>query len=137
MKQIIIAAALIIFAIAEVAATGLLYDRFGLSNLVLTYFVTTSVGALVLLSQSKTMSAIAKETSKRSKKDSLNHQLKAQLSGGEKTEEVQEWSVLIAQGAIYTFAWVLVLIPGLVTDFVGFGLVGIWFSRKERAASML
>ena len=135
MKGIGIVALLIAFATAEIISAGALYSVFGLFNLLIIYVVTTGLGSVVLASQMKSFKAVTQGLE--NKNENVKANLEAQLEGAEPSHEAKRWAFLVFQATIYTFSWVLVLIPGLVTDFLGYGLIGVWFTRKGRASAML
>ncbi|MCG7922728.1 MAG: FxsA family protein [Candidatus Thiodiazotropha lotti] len=137
MERSLLPVALLVLALSEVATTGLLYDWLGIVDLVVLYFITTCLGAAILLTQSGFMKRIAKEAKKRAKGDDLHDELQKQLDGGEATEGAKEWGVLTAQGVFHTAAWALILIPGLITDALSYVLIGMWFARKDRVSKML
>ena len=137
MKGVLLTIGLILFAAVEVVATGTLHSDLGLYTLLAIYLSTTGIGAAVLFTQLKTMKAISQRLSRKPLINEVQDNLEAQREGAEPTEKAREWSYLAFQGAIYTFAWVLVLIPGLVTDIAGFGFIGAWFARKSDASQML
>ena len=137
MIKLLVTIGLIAFAVSEVAVTGVLYDRLGLFYLIGLYCFTTLVGAAILLTQLEFMNQVAKETSVRAKNEKLHEELEEQLDGGRSTKITKEWSVLTAQGGFHTAAWLFILLPGLVTDLLGYVFIWLWFAKKDRIANML
>ena len=47
------------------------------------------------------------------------------------TEKMTIYLTLLGQIMLYSFAWVFVLIPGLVTDGLSYLLIALYFCRKN------
>ena len=129
---------LLIIAIAEVATTGLVYDYLGVWKLIAVYVVTTTLGALLLLSKI----GFIKKLNNKIKTCTDDEELKKDIesAGKDQTGEVspkyREFVLLSTQTLYYIFAWIAILIPGLVTDVAGYVLIVFFLARIKNIERM-
>ncbi len=126
MKGIYLALVLIFLGTAEVAATGSLVNKLGLTNLIILYVVTTVLGGTILFLQYGLMKQFFKIMG-----ESSSNEMSEKLKENIMSPEVKKFRSYVSVSILYSFAWALILVPGLVTDLVGFICLGLWFSRKK------
>ena len=131
MKIIIISSVLIIFAISEVITTGMLYERFGVTNLALLYCFTTLLGTLILLSQIDAIKNLYAKVDIASNDELIEQEIQNSVDKNVTTPKLNNFFILNAYGLFYGLAWLLILIPGLLTDGLSFLLIGLWFVKKK------
>ena len=106
---------MVLLGTAEVAVTGSLVSKLGITNLVVLYVITTILGGTLLLLQHSRMTKLYKLLG-----DSASENMSEELKAENKSPEVIKFQSYIFIGILYSFAWVLILVPGLVTDLAGF-----------------
>ena len=113
---------LISFALLEVLTTGFLYDKFGVVKLSLLYLITTIFGIFFLSRFSKAIKQGEVRMKKISKTSSFKKLMSSWKDGEASFKSPEEKIVIMltAQYILCMFAWIFILVPGLVTDFVSY-----------------
>lgn len=110
---------LIILGVSEVAVIGQLHSLLGLSTLIALYIVTTAIGAVFLYMQYPEF----KRSMRASK--SLGKKFRKQFDGEKHNLSPEQLEKLrpVFFMARYGIAFVLIVIPGIVSDIVGIIMV--------------
>ena len=130
---------LLLLAIAEVATTGFLYASLGLLNLISVYALTTSFGALILLSKLSWMNRLKQTYTAYSADKKLLHEMESveDLDTDHLSPKYHDFMQIFTQLGLWVFAWIGILIPGLVTDILGYSLISIFLFRVKNVDTLL
>jgi UPF0716 family protein affecting phage T7 exclusion len=118
-------AAMIAAAVAEVSVTAVLVEKLGVTNLIGLYVITTGIGGFVIWFYYSKQKLII------NKMQSMDlDTLPSTEKEGPYTPE-GNYSLKLGM-AIFTFwlAVTLIVIPGIVTDFLGLALLARWVANR-------
>ena len=122
---------LLIVAVAEVATTGVVYEYLGVWKLIGVYAITTTLGAILLLSKMSWIIRLKSKIKTCSDDAQLKNDIEIARKGkvNEVSPKYKEFITLFIHFGLWVFAWIAIIIPGIVTDLVGYVLIIIFLYR--------